>query len=136
MLAEEFAAFKHIYEFSKTRADEVRFGTGSYGSFSPIFATLSAKSLFTLGADKRLSFNFEWIANDNERAAETFKEKLETAGFKFPDVGTSFFPGRFEFSDGDKSSRYGVCRASLVAINPRGFLANWAPHILGKTVRR
>jgi hypothetical protein len=41
--------------------------------------------LFTLTADKRLSFNFEWVASDNERTAETFKEKLESAGFKFPE---------------------------------------------------
>jgi len=83
--AEEFVAFKKIYEFSKAHADEVRFGTGSYGSFSPIFSKLSAKSLFTLSADKRLSFNFEWIANDNERTAETFKANLETVGFTFPE---------------------------------------------------
>jgi len=80
----EFAAFKHIYEFSKAHADEVRLGTGSYASFSPIFLRLSTKSLFTLTADRRLSFNFEWIATDNERTAEIFKENLESAGFKFP----------------------------------------------------
>jgi hypothetical protein len=83
--AEEFAAFERIYEFSKQHADEVRIGTGSYGSFSPIFARLSAKSLFTLTADKRLCFNFEWVANDRERTAEIFKEKLESVGFKIPE---------------------------------------------------
>ena len=34
---EELKAFKKIYDFSKQHADEVRLGTGSYGSFSPIF---------------------------------------------------------------------------------------------------
>lgn len=82
---EEYNAFKHIYEFSREHADEVRLGTGSYGSFSPIFSKLVSKSLFTLTADKRLSFNFEWVANENERVAETFRDKLEEIGFEFPD---------------------------------------------------
>lgn len=82
---EEFEAFKRIYEFSREHADEVRLGTGSYASFSPIFSKLSSKSLFTLTADKRLSFNFEWVAKDNEPAAELFKQKLETVGFSFPE---------------------------------------------------
>lgn len=82
---EEYDAFKHIYDFSKQHATEVRLGTGSYGSFSPIFEKLSGKSLFTLTTDRRLSFNFEWIAKDNERTAEIFKEKLEAIGFSFPD---------------------------------------------------
>lgn len=82
---EEYNAFKHIYEFSREHADEVRLGTGSYGSFSPIFSKLVSKSLFTLTADKRLSFNFEWVANENERVAETFHDKLEEIGFEFPD---------------------------------------------------
>ncbi len=82
---EELTAFKRIYEFSKEHAAELRLGTGSYGSFSPIFAKLSSKSLFTLTTDKRLSFNFEWVANDNEHTAEIFKEKLESIGFSFPE---------------------------------------------------
>jgi len=82
---EEFNAFKRIYEFSKQHATEVRLGTGSYGSFSPIFSKLASKSLFTMSTDKRLSFNFEWTANSNERLAETFKEKLEAIGYSFSD---------------------------------------------------
>jgi hypothetical protein len=82
---DEFAAFKRIYDFSKEHG-ELRLGTGSYASFSPIFASLSARSLFTLAADadKRLSFNFEWITRDNEHTAEIFKEKLESVGFNIP----------------------------------------------------
>ncbi len=83
--SEEYAAFKRIYEFSKQNADEVRLGTGAYGSFSPIFTKLSTKSLFTLTADRRLSFNFEWIADDNERTADIFKQELESIGFSFPE---------------------------------------------------
>lgn len=85
---EEFAAFEKVYAFCKEKGARINFGTGSYGSFSPIFEKLSGKSLFTLTTDerhKRLSFNFEWIANDNERTAEIFKEKLESIGFSFPE---------------------------------------------------
>lgn len=89
---EEYDAFKRIYDFSKQRATEVRLGTGAYASFSPIFTKLSSKSLFTLTADKRLSFNFEWIAKDNERTAEIFKEKLESIGFSFPENFKSIRP--------------------------------------------
>lgn len=82
---EEYVAFERIYEFSKQNATEIRLGTGSYGSFSPIFEKLSNKSLFTLSTDKRLAFNFEWITKDNERTAEIFKTKLESIGLTFPD---------------------------------------------------
>lgn len=85
LLPEELTTFKRIYEFSKQNATELRLGTGSYGSFSPIFAKLSSRSLFTLTTDKRLSFNFQWVADDNERTAEIFKEKLESIGFPFPE---------------------------------------------------
>jgi hypothetical protein len=81
---EEFSAFRKIYEFSKKNADEVRLGTGSYGSFSAIFGKLSPKSLFTMSADKRLAFNFEWVANENEHVAIQFHDELEKIGFKFP----------------------------------------------------
>jgi hypothetical protein len=59
----------------------------NFGSPAGRVFRLSQKSLFTLAADadRRLSFNFEWIADDNERTAETFKAKLETLGFKFPE---------------------------------------------------
>lgn len=83
--ADEYLAFEKIYKFSKQQATEVRLGTGSYGSFSPIFEALCGKSIFTLSSDKRLAFNFEWIVKDNERTAEIFKAKLEAIGFTFPD---------------------------------------------------
>jgi len=82
---EEFAAFEKVYAFCKQKRARINLGTGSYGSFSPIFDKLSSKSLFTLSADRRLSFNFEWVAGDNERTVELFKEKLESIGFTFPE---------------------------------------------------
>ena len=82
---DEYKGFEQIYNFSKQHATELRLGTGSYGSFSPIFGNICDRSLFTLSTDRRLAFNFEWTANTNEQLAETFKEKLEEIGFSFPE---------------------------------------------------
>ena len=81
---EEYDAFDKVYRFVKETADKVNFGTGSYGAFSPIFLRLCNKSLFTLGADGRLSFNFDWVARDNSQTADAYKAAMEHIGFKFP----------------------------------------------------
>ncbi|MFH1694549.1 MAG: hypothetical protein ABH880_02230 [Patescibacteria group bacterium] len=82
---DELTAFTKIYTFSKEHADKINYGSGIYGTFSPIFSRASKMSLFTLGTDKRLSFNFEWTASLNEELAELYKDKLESIGFSFPD---------------------------------------------------
>lgn len=82
---DEYRGFEQIYSFSKEHASEMRLGTGSYGSLSPIFGNLSDRSLFTLSTDKRLAFNFEWTAKVSDSLAEEFKNKLESIGFSFPD---------------------------------------------------
>ncbi len=82
---EEYKGFVQIYYFSKEHATEIRLGTGSYGSFSPIFGSICERSLFTLSTDKRLAFNFEWTAKVSEALAEEFKNKLESIGFLFPE---------------------------------------------------
>ena len=80
---EEFRAFKKIYDFSKQHADEVRLGTGAYGSFNPIFKKVCDKSLYTLTTDGRLCFNFHWIYD------KTFLKKYGNAmlrlGFSIPE---------------------------------------------------
>lgn len=81
---EDCDAFLKVYRFAKETADQINFGRGSYGTFSPIFRKLSNKSLFTLGTDKRLSFNFDWVARDNGQTADAFKRALEQLGFKLP----------------------------------------------------
>lgn len=83
--SEEYMGFEQIYYFSKEHATEMRLGTGSYGSFSPIFGSICERSLFTLSTDKRLAFNFEWTAKVSHTLAETFKKKLESIGFSFPE---------------------------------------------------
>jgi len=90
---EELKSFEKIYNFSKENADIINFGTGSYATFSPIFEKLSSKSLFTLGTDKRLSFNFEWVGHDNPKTMERFKKELEEVGFKFKDDYQETRPG-------------------------------------------
>jgi len=82
---DEFRGFEQIYNFSKEHATEMRLGTGSYGSFSPIFGNISDRSLFTLSTDKRLAFNFEWTAKVSESLVEKYKDKLESIGFSFPE---------------------------------------------------
>lgn len=80
----EYDQFEKIYKFSKQYADQIKVGTGSYGTFSPIFRSVCTMSLFTLGTDKRLSFNFEWVGKVNEETRERFKEGLEQIGFIIP----------------------------------------------------
>lgn len=84
MNAEEFGHFEQIYRFAKDHAYQINFGTGSYATFSPIFQKICNKSLFTLGIDKRLSFNFEWVARENQKACEVFKQALDEIGFRLP----------------------------------------------------
>lgn len=81
---EEFVAFQKIYDFSKKYADQINLGTGAYASFSPIFNSLSNKSLFSLSTSPNYSFglNFEWIAkNGREDTAILLRNKIVSLGF-------------------------------------------------------
>lgn len=84
---EERKAFEDIYTFAKVNAGEMRFGTGSYASFSAIFPKLSNKSLFTVTIDDkfRLSLNFEWVAKDNPATADVLYEKVQSIGLPVPE---------------------------------------------------
>lgn len=93
----EFEAFKKIYDFSKQNADSMGFGTGKYGSISPRFNHVSERSLFTLGTDGRLSFNFEWLGNEegvrDETLIKRYGEALKVIGFTIPENYTEIRPG-------------------------------------------
>ncbi len=80
---EEYRAFDKVYTFAQQSADRINVGTGAYGAFSPIFLKLCSKSLFTLGADGRLSFNFDWVVRDNSQTGDAYKAAMERIGFKF-----------------------------------------------------
>lgn len=82
-LGEDARYFEQFYNFCKDHADQINFGTGVYGSFSPIFEKISPRSLVTLSTDKRMALNFDWFAKDNEQAAVRFKTSLEKLGFTF-----------------------------------------------------
>lgn len=86
--ADEFSAYKKMYDFSKEHADKINFGTGAEGSFSPIFEKLSSKSLYSVYVSSGYSFglNFEWIAkNGREDTAGLLKEKMTRLGFSIPE---------------------------------------------------
>ena len=85
---QEYIAFKKMYDFSKENASRINFGTGAYPSFSPIFESLSSKSLFSLSTSPNysLGLNFEWVVKDGrEDTAKIFKEKMCELDFKIPD---------------------------------------------------
>lgn len=86
--ADEFLAYQKMYDFSKRHADKINFGTGTQGSFSPIFEKLSSKSLYSVYVSSGYSFglNFEWITkNGREDTAKLLKEKMSRLGFDIPD---------------------------------------------------
>lgn len=87
---EEFRAFEKIYSFSKQHASEVRLGTGSYGSFNPIFEKVCDKSLYTLATDGRLSFNFHWISNKD--FVHKYRDAMQNIGFTIPENYTEVRP--------------------------------------------
>lgn len=103
---DQYPLFEKIYMFCKTKADKINFGSGSYGSFSPIFSKLSSKSLFTMGTDKRLSFNFGWVSPDNEKSAELFKDKLESIGFQLPQNYKKIYPSFYLEKWGPKTEEF------------------------------
>lgn len=91
-----FANFKKIYDFSKEHATEFNLGSGAKGSFSPIFSSISRRSIFTLYTNGYLRINFHWIVHPdgtNREKVQSFKEKLESIGFDIPTNYTEVRPG-------------------------------------------
>jgi hypothetical protein len=90
---ESLAALTRLYGFLKSSADDLKFGTGSYGSVNPVFAVVSPRSMLMLGTDGRLNANFDWIREDAPDAARRLKEGLERAGLKFAEGWERTRPG-------------------------------------------
>ena len=81
----EFEAFMQMYQFTQDNADKIRAGSGSYASFSGIYDRIGSASAYTVSADDkvRLSINFKWIADEDERIAKELKSELADLGFDF-----------------------------------------------------
>lgn len=72
---EQLGAVQQLLDFSAKRSDDVGWGTGKiYGSFSPKFLRVSARSVYTMQADGRLTINFAWLNTTEEE--KKFRERL------------------------------------------------------------
>lgn len=70
------SVIKKLYDFSKAKADEVKWGTGSAkGSFNPVFAKINTRSVYTVGTNGNLSVNLGWLNSD--KTAVDFRDKLK-----------------------------------------------------------
>lgn len=85
--ASEVKSIKILYEFSKRKADQIGWGTGSTrGSFNPRFSKISSKSLYGVFSDGTLDIPFLWL-DDNEitkKYRDKFKKELERLGITIP----------------------------------------------------
>ncbi|MBS3821945.1 MAG: hypothetical protein KGY81_09320 [Phycisphaerae bacterium] len=69
------AAVRKLLTFSKDRADDIGWGTGSArASFSPKFTDVSRKSIYTVYDDGTLTLNFRWL--DESESAKSFADAL------------------------------------------------------------
>ncbi len=82
---ETAAAVRKLYEYSKARADVVKWGTGiSDGSFNPRFLSVVDNSLYTVYSNGHLTVNFGWLTDEK---AQVVRDRL-WAGLKgFPGLG-------------------------------------------------
>jgi hypothetical protein len=62
-------AVRELYEWVKTRADSLTWGTGMQtGSFNPRFSHISTRSVFTVWSSGHLQINFGWLREPGEAA--------------------------------------------------------------------
>ncbi len=83
-----YKAFVDLYRWSVDRATGVRLGTGlRRGSFSPVFASISGKSLYTIRTDGQLTPNFGWLreTSHGDQVSKVFRQRLVEAGFPIPE---------------------------------------------------
>lgn len=85
--ADQVQAIQALYEFAKSNAKTIGWGTGkARGSFSPRFPAVAERSLFSCFTDGSLMFNFGWLflteseINNRNRLAQ----KLREIGFSIP----------------------------------------------------
>jgi hypothetical protein len=81
LTGEPFEAVRKLLTFSKERCSDMGWGTGpATASFSPKFAEVGPKSVYSVYADGRLVLNFHWLhySDAAERLANDLSERLQT----------------------------------------------------------
>ena len=89
-----FLDFKKLLDFSSTKADLIKFGTGTTrGSFGPVFSKISPRSIFTLTTDGSFSPNFGWLNDSYEATSfrDSFYKELNTLGFNLTEEDLNKF---------------------------------------------
>lgn len=84
---EHVQALKELHEWSQANADDVAYGTGAKnGSFSPKFAIISRKSVFSAWSNGGLDVNFRWLADTefSKQWRHRFGQALISEGFPLP----------------------------------------------------
>jgi len=96
----ELSAIRKLFDFSKTKADFIKWGTGTAtGSFNPIFEKVCPRSIFTVWTYGKLSFNLRWVHD----TPEMVKYRDEITQFLKDDFGWN----DFYWQDEGKPTRIG-----------------------------
>jgi hypothetical protein len=78
--AKEVESIKYLYDYSKEKADQIRWGTGVLrGSFNATFLKIADASLCTVFSNGILRINFQWLTNlgITEKNRDFLKKELE-----------------------------------------------------------
>lgn len=92
--AAQAAAVEHVLQASDETAQDMGWGRGRTGSFSPKFSGASAKSFFTVRVNGDLQLNRKWheqedAGNMAPRFRDEFLDRLRSRGLAVPD---GFYP--------------------------------------------
>lgn len=80
---QQLKAVQSLYNFSKDISDQINWGTGQKGSFSPIIVKVSTRSIYSVYTHGRLILNFGWL--NNQQFEQKYKQLLfENQLFAFP----------------------------------------------------
>lgn len=92
---EEYDLLSEFYEFLKTNAAKINWGTGSInGSFNPIFNNIAQRSILTINTLGTISFNYGWMdATELEKKYQKRYKTLLEEVFELPiDDGSPKLP--------------------------------------------
>jgi hypothetical protein len=84
---DQLQALRSLHDWAQLHADEVSYGTGRRtGSFSPKWAAISPRSVFTAGSDGVLTLNFKWLTEPASTRTwrQCFGQALIEKGFSLP----------------------------------------------------